>query len=231
MTLRVIGAGLGRTGTMSLKIALEHLGLGPCYHMTEVFAAARRNIPLWTDAVHGRPDWDAIFEGFTSTTDYPAAAFWQEITAHYPEARVILPTRDPASWFRSVHTTIMSPEGRARFEGTPAREMMARIYAPFGNGIDDEASMVAAFMKHEKEVTESIAPERLFLFRSSDGWEPLCAFLGVAVPSEPYPRVNTTEDMQAVHAAMQDMERTGEPLEEFGKTFIGYMKGRAFAPE
>ena len=101
MTLKVIGAGLGRTATFSLKFALEHLGFGPCYHMSEVFAGARRNIGLWLDVVAGRPDWDALFEGFQSTTDYPACSYWRELADHYPDAKVILTVRDPDSWFDS----------------------------------------------------------------------------------------------------------------------------------
>ena len=230
MTLKVIGAGLGRTGTMSLKLALEQLGLGPCYHMSEVFSQARRSIPLWVEAVHGRADWNAIFEGFSSTTDYPAAAFWDEIAGHFPEAKVILTTRDPVSWFRSVHSTIMSPDSRERFAGSPVGEMMARIYEPFGDGIDDEQSMIAAFNRHSQQVIDTIAPERLLVFQSSEGWEPLCKFLGAPVPDVAYPRVNTTEDMHAVHATMARLDSPGDPMETFGKTFIGYMKERSLDP-
>ncbi len=107
MALAVIGAGLGRTATFSLKFALEHLGLGPCYHMSEVFAGSRRNVPLWLDAIDGQPDWDAIFAGFRSTTDYPACNYWRELAAHYPDAKVVLTVRDPDSWFDSVSETIL----------------------------------------------------------------------------------------------------------------------------
>src|SRR5512134_1982263 len=108
MALQVIGAGLGRTATLSLKFALEHLGFGPCYHMAEVFAGARRNIPLWLDVVQGKPSWNAVFEGYKSTTDYPACTYWRELAAFYPEAKVVLTTRDPDSWFESVSETIFS---------------------------------------------------------------------------------------------------------------------------
>ncbi|HEX7236426.1 MAG TPA: sulfotransferase, partial [Gammaproteobacteria bacterium] len=110
MALKVIGAGLGRTATFSLKFALEHVGLGPCYHMSEVFAGARRNVPLWLDVVRGKPDWDAVFEGFASTTDYPACTYWRELAAFYPNAKVILTVRDADSWFDSVTETIFSPQ-------------------------------------------------------------------------------------------------------------------------
>ena len=103
-----------RTATLSLKFALEHLGLGPCYHMSEVFAAARRNVPLWLQAVHGKPNWDALFDGFTSTTDYPACTYWRELADHYPGAKVILTVRDPDSWFDSVSETIFSEQMQGR---------------------------------------------------------------------------------------------------------------------
>src|SRR6478735_8486303 len=105
MALKVIGAGLGRTGTLSLKLALEHIGFGPCYHMSEMFGAMRRAMPLWLAAGHGRADWDAIFEGYRATTDYPGCTYWRELVAAYPEARVILTTRDPDGWFDSVSAT------------------------------------------------------------------------------------------------------------------------------
>jgi hypothetical protein len=115
MALEVIGAGLGRTATFSLKFALEHLGFGRCYHMAEVFAGARRNVPLWLDVVAGNPDWDAVFAGFQSTTDYPACTYWRELAAFYPSAKVILSVCDAHSWFDSVSETIFSPRCGARW--------------------------------------------------------------------------------------------------------------------
>ena len=93
MALKVIGAGVGRTATFSVKFALEHLGLGPSYHMVEVFASARRSIPLWLDVVNGNPDWDTIFDGYQSTTDYPACSYWRELADYYPDAKVVLSVR------------------------------------------------------------------------------------------------------------------------------------------
>ena len=95
MALEVIGAGLGRTGTLSLKLALEHIGLGKCYHMSEMIAHLRTHLPLWVAAAKGQPQWDAIFDGYRSSTDYPGCMFWRELVAKYPDAKVILTTRDP----------------------------------------------------------------------------------------------------------------------------------------
>ena len=121
MALTVIGAGLGRTATFSLKFALEHVGFGPCYHMAEVFAGARRNVPLWLEAVQGKPNWEAIFDGYTSTTDYPACTYWRELADFYPDAKVILSVRDPDTWFDSVSETIFSKQMQGLLAGTPLR--------------------------------------------------------------------------------------------------------------
>jgi len=128
MALKVIGAGLGRTATFSLKFALEHLGFGPCYHMAEVFAGGRRNVPLWLDVVGGNPDWDAVFAGYQSTTDYPACTYWRELTALYPDAKVILTVRDADTWFDSVSETIFSPVCVSRLPvGSSANSTAGRV--------------------------------------------------------------------------------------------------------
>ena len=127
MPLKVIGAGVGRTATFSLKFALEHLGLGPCYHMSEVFAGARRNIPLWLDVVNGKPDWETTFDGFRSTTDYPACTYWRQLADHYPDAKVVLTVRDSDNWFDSVSQTIFSEKMHRSLAGSPAEAMMKGV--------------------------------------------------------------------------------------------------------
>jgi hypothetical protein len=57
----------------------------------------------------GNPQWDAIFDGYRSSTDYPGCMFWRELIAKYPEAKVILTTREPDKWFESVTATVFSP--------------------------------------------------------------------------------------------------------------------------
>ncbi len=113
MALEVIGAGLGRNATFSTKFALERLGFGPCHHMSEVFANASRQVPLWIEAGKGDPDWDAIFDGFRATTDHPGCNYWRQLADRYPSAKVVLTVRDPDSWFESVSETIYSPGCRA----------------------------------------------------------------------------------------------------------------------
>ena len=225
MTMKVIGAGLGRTGTLSLKLALEHLGFGPCYHMLEIMSAPETRLPQWIQVVRGNPDWDAIFDGFQSSVDYPTCAYWREQAEHWPDAKVVLSTRDAEGWFDSVNRTIMSPESVAGMKTSPLAEFMeGAIYNSFGDRINDRAFMTDYFRKWEATVIAECPPERLLVHRSADGWEPLCAFLGVPVPDEPYPRVNTTDDMTSFRANRDEPDdpRSG------AQGYMNSMKEKAF---
>ena len=229
MTLAVIGAGLGRTATFSLKFALEHLGFGPCYHMSEVFAGARRNVPLWLDAIDGRPDWDAIFDGFHSTTDYPACTYWRELAAHYPRAKVVLTVRDPNSWFDSVSETIFSEGMQASLAGSPTGDMMQGvIFDAFGGRVHDRAFMTDWFVRRNNEVIDSVPPERLLVFSPKEGWEPLCAVLGVPVPAEPFPRVNSRDEISAKSDEQGGLPSDPETAERFARIYIDELKAKAF---
>ncbi|MDE2301076.1 MAG: hypothetical protein KGK11_00785 [Sphingomonadales bacterium] len=227
MGLRIIGAGLGRTGTTSLKLALEHLGIGRFYHMTEVFADARRSLPLWAEVVRGRPDWEAVFAGFTATVDYPGCSYWRELAAFYPEAKVILSLRDAESWFLSVRSTIFAPEALARYASGPFAEFMTgAVIGRFGEHIGDQEFMVDYFARWNAAVIAALPPERLLIHSARDGWEPLCAFLGLAVPRTPYPRVNSREEMQA---ATQPSAQPGlAEMEGFARDYLARQTAQAF---
>lgn len=198
MALEIIGAGLGRTGTLSLKHALEQLGFGPCYHMQEVFADAARAVPQWTAVARGAPDWEAIFEGYQATVDYPACTYWRELAALYPQAKIILSTRDADSWFDSASETIFSPRMLDVIQkGAPQEFITGTVTGVFGDRIRDRAFMTDWFRKWESDVIASVPADRLLVIRPGEGWQPLCDFLGVAVPDAPYPRVNEREAMLA----------------------------------
>ncbi len=141
MTLQVIGAGLGRTGTLSLKFALEHLGFGPCYHATEVAATMRRSVPLWNAVERGAPDWKAIFAGYRSTTDHPGCYYWQQLMDVYDQAKVILTVRDPDSWFDSVTHTILAPNRKSTFLGPEGETFSRFLKHHFVDHMDDSAFM------------------------------------------------------------------------------------------
>lgn len=229
MTLKVIGAGLGRTATFSLKFALEHLGFAPCYHMSEVLAGARRNVPLWLDVIQGKPDWEAVFAGFQATTDYPACSYWRELAAHYPEAKVVLTVRDPDSWFDSVNDTIFSQKMQGSLVGSPAGDMMqGAIFDHFDGDIRDRAYMTQWFTRRNQEVIDGLPPERLLVFHPKHGWEPLCRFLGVPVPALGFPRVNSRDELSTHSDDQGGLPPDPESAEHFARTYIDHLKLKAF---
>lgn len=200
MTLRIIGAGLGRTGTFSLKLALERLLGAPCYHMAEVFEHPE-HIPLWHAAVRGEPvDWDAIFHGYRAAVDWPVASFWPELSAAYPDAIVLLSVRDAESWWTSASQTIFPTT--LEQSHSPWRAMIDELFASrFTGNLADRAACIDAFERHNARVRSSIPPHRLLEWQPGNGWAPLCAALGVAVPDEPFPHRNTTEEFLARRVA------------------------------
>ncbi|MXO51218.1 hypothetical protein GRI42_07860 [Erythrobacter gaetbuli] len=231
MALKVIGAGVGRTATFTMKFALEHIGFGPCFHMAELFADARRQVPLWLDAISGRPDWDEIFKGFQSTVDYPSASYWRELADHYPDTKVILTVRDADSWFESVSETIFSDEMQAHLVGTPTGDMMkGTIFDHFhGGDIRDRAFMTKWFEDRNEHINASLPPDRLLVFHPKEGWEPLCRFLDVPVPPEPFPRVNSRDEITAANEQEGGMAKDDDSAESFGKSYIETLRAKAFA--
>ena len=195
MALKVVGAGLGRTGTKSMQTALGMLGFGPCHHMIEVFKQPE-SMALWVQAAEGKAVWDEIFKDYQSAVDYPTAAHWRAITAHYPDAKVLHTVRDPDKWFESTQATIFSPNSPAvsgKMEGLPA-QFFASFMGPVRDHLGDRAFMTDFFRRHTEEVVATIAPERLLIYEVGEGWDRLCAWLGVPVPQEPYPSENSREE-------------------------------------
>ena len=198
MTLKVIGAGFGRTGTASLKIALEKLLGAPCYHMSEVLGRAG-HVDLWLDAAAGKPDWDAIFDGYVATVDFPASNYWREIAAFYPDAKIVLSLRDAARWAISTQKTIFSRTLQEINAGTKwGRMLEVTIDNHLGGDINNEDAIIAAFNAHNDAVKAAFGPERLLVFEAKNGWAPLADFLGVPAPDEPYPHVNSKEEFDTV---------------------------------
>jgi sulfotransferase family protein len=207
-TVDVIGAGFGRTGTLSLHTALEKLGFGPCHHMAEVITDLRQ-VPLWREALSHEPvDVRRVFDGYRATVDFPGASFWREQMEAWPDAKVVLTVRDPHRWYASAKQTIFArpPEGppisemdpdAAEFFGFMFGQFFPRVY-DFGgsrplNGMDEDEA-VEVFNRHIAEVKATVPAERLLVFQVSDGWKPLCDFLGVPVPDEEFPHVNESGD-------------------------------------
>jgi hypothetical protein len=195
--MHVIGAGLGRTGTYSLKFALNQLGLGPCHHMEEVLHNMSRQVPLWEAVVSGRADWAEVYKGYASAVDWPTASFYRELAAVYPDAKFVLSTRSAESWAESFGETIYAVL-HGREQAPPDKrdwlEMVVKIIAKAGIPLGlDRAGLIKAFTAHEAAVKAAIPAGRLLAFDVKQGWGPLCAFLGKPVPAEPFPRTNDRE--------------------------------------
>ena len=204
MSLRVIGSGLGRTGTNSLKLALEQLGFGPCHHMLEVLQHPEC-VPLWLAAFDGRPDWEAIFAGYNSAVDAPSNRFWRELAQRYPNAKLVHSVRDPDSWFESTQASIFAPGSRTMNPSPPFGPLIERMVQDYGGRLHDRAAMIDLLKRHNEEVERTVPRERLLVYDVGQGWEPLCAFLGVAVPDTPFPHANTREEF-AARAAARDQQ-------------------------
>jgi len=197
MSLKVIGVGYPRTGTTSLKLALEQLGFGPCHHMREVMTHPQ-NPALWIEAANApsKTNWDKVLEGYNSCTDVPGCTFWRELVAYYPSAKVILSVRDPEKWFESTQATVFGPEWVARTLTTPLKEFFDKaVYPEFSGHFNDHDFLLSLYARHSDEVIRTVPNERLLIFDVHDGWSPLCTFLGVAIPETPFPRVNSRDEM------------------------------------
>jgi Sulfotransferase domain len=206
--MKVIGAGLPRTGTLSQKVALEMLGFGPCYHMVNVLT----NLSLskqWEQAMDENVDWDEVFGEHESTVDWPGAFFYRQLADAYPDAKVVLSTRDPEAWERSMRDTIwdhiyghsaMAHISKARELVDPGwnefMRLCSRMWAAQGvfSSVELRPGQLAeAVDRYQEQVQRNIPEERLLVWSVTEGWEPLCAFLEVDVPDAQFPRLNDSK--------------------------------------
>jgi hypothetical protein len=200
MSLAVIGSGFGRTGTASLKQALEMLGFGPCHHMEEVLFHPEQ-VAYWLAVIAGKPVvWDEVFKGYRSQVDWPGAHVWRQLAAAYPAAKVIHSVRPEDVWWTSFSATIgkllamrkdmpAPPHIAAMFDAMEIAIVQQTFFCP----VTDREGVLAAYRGRTEQVRAAIPRERLLVFDVTQGWEPLCAFLGVPVPKDPFPRKNSTE--------------------------------------
>jgi len=209
--MKVIGAGVARTGTTSTKAALEELGFDPCYTFVTLFAK-REHIDLWLAAYAGQPmDWPQLFADFRATVDWPACDFYEQLMAVYPEAKVVLNVRDPEKWYESMTNTIWwVHQEEVRAGRGPDTDSFSRLREVmiwqgfFGGKFLDKQHAMGAFERHIQQVKERVPPEKLLVFDVQEGWDPLCRFLNVAVPDKPFPRLFDT-------AAFRELVRSGGP--------------------
>ena len=194
MAIQVFGAGVGRTGTYSLKLAINRIGLGPCHHMEAVLHNMPAQVPLWSAAMDGSPDWNAIYDSFNSAVDWPTAAFFRELLKTYPSAKFVLTERNPENWANSFGATIYKlladrdqgpPEMKAWLD--MANDVIAKTGFPPGL---DQDGLMNAFIAHNEAVRSTIPDSQLLIYEVKQGWGPLCEFLDVPAPDEAFPRTN-----------------------------------------
>jgi hypothetical protein len=212
--VKVIGAGFGRTGTMSLKVALEELGFGPCYHMVEVFEHPE-HVDFWQSAWRGEPvDWDGFLGGYEATVDWPACTFYEELLQRHPDAKVLLSVRNPERWYESTRNTIYeinkitagSRLSHATFSFVglfvPGVFKIGRMgneiiwHGTFDGRFEEKHHAIEVFEQHNEEVRRRVPKERLLVYEVKEGWGPLCEFLGVEEPAKPFPRLNDAAEMR-----------------------------------
>jgi hypothetical protein len=199
MELAVVGAGVGRTGTHSLKLALEQLLGAPCHHMMEVLADPSQ-VPAWVDAIEGRPvDWAEMLEPYRSIVDWPGGAFWRELVAANPDALVLLSVRDADAWYRSASNTIFLAMNNLSPEAAPWMTSVKKLlHDRFSADFDNPDAMIGAYERHNEAVRREVPAAQLLEWSPTDGWEPICERLGVPVPAEPFPVTNTTDEFRAM---------------------------------
>ena len=195
MPIRVVGAGLYRTGTMSLKSALERLLGRPSYHMAEVFIHPE-HIPIWHGAALGRmPNWEDFLQDYSATLDAPAAYFWPELSTAFPDALVLLSVRSAESWWESANQTVMRTEGLFSPEWDAMNEAISS--SRFATNTETREAAIQGFNLHNERVRSEVDPRRLLEWTAGDGWAPICSALGIPVPDEPFPHTNTREEWAA----------------------------------
>lgn len=207
--MKLIGAGLPRTGTLTQKLALEQLGLAPCYHWVNVLADLDQ-VELWNRAMDGEGPWDEVFAGCQASVDWPGGYFYKELIDVYPDAKVLLSVRNPESWEPSFRETIVGLShgealmrllSSARGEIDPRwrryLDLVERMFwgpeGTFADGWAEPAQLIEQFERHNEAVKRIVPAERLLVWQVTEGWEPLCEFLEVEVPSEPLPHENDRE--------------------------------------
>lgn len=212
MAIQLIGAGLGRTGTLSLKLALEQLLGGTCHHMMEAFAHPDE-LPVWHAAIRGEPvDFVALLSGYTAIVDYPGAAVWRELVEAFPDAPVLLSTRSSAAeWWDSASATILDTSREPTDDqGRRFREMIDDLFArKLTSDLTDRDAVMAAYEAHNAAVRSTVPAHRLFEYQPGDDWGPLCAALDLPIPDEPFPHTNTRQQFRE-RAGLGDPETSAQ---------------------
>jgi hypothetical protein len=212
MALQVIGAGFGRTGTTSLKAALEQLGFSKCHHMEEVMKSGAQ-VRFWQALANGEEvDWDEVFDGFQASCDWPSCSYWEQLHHHYPDAKIVLSVRDESRWYESVLETIypvtfVVPRWLTALV-PPLARIQKMIVTSIWNGVfdgrfEDREHALQVYRDHIEHVKATAPGDRLLVFEAKDGWVPLCNFLDVPVPESDYPHLNDAAQIRRMIRAVR----------------------------
>jgi Sulfotransferase domain len=211
--MKMIGVGFGRTGTMSLKAALEELGANPCFHMIDLIMGENkeRDLPYWVKIANDEPvDWHEVFDGWEATVDWPACSRWEELIEAFPGVPVLLNVRDFDGWYKSVENTILAVKlaaqaGEVREDTNrdmPAPELWGVIekliwQGDFQGRFEDKEWVRQMYFDRIDTIKSTVDPDRLIVWElGKDGWEPLADALGVPVPDKPFPRLHDTNEFR-----------------------------------
>lgn len=194
MGLQVIGAGTGRTGTSSLRQALEFLLGQPCYHMAELLANPD-HVTFWLEgALDGQPDWQRALAKYGAGVDWPVAAFWPELSAAFPNALILLSKRPADEWWESASKTIYAPRNRKEGSLAELSQELSRTRFPIHPIIHDKVASMQLYEEWNRSVIEKAPADRLVIWNVGDGWQPLCNALDLPIPEIPFPHKNTKAD-------------------------------------
>ena len=192
MGLKIIGAGFGRTGTESMKLALEILGYAPCHHMIEVLRNPEQEQYWRKAAINKTYDWDHAFENYQAAVDWPSAFYWRELSEYYPEAKILLTVRPADEWYESYSKTILEATKDSKDPEVLGRSLIADQV--FQGKPDDRDFAIGVYEENIREVQATISEDRLLTYHVGSGWQPLCEFLGKDIPNQDYPRTNSTQE-------------------------------------
>jgi Sulfotransferase domain len=235
--MKLIGAGMPRTGTLTQKIALEMIGLGPCYHMVDVLADLEQ-APLWERALDGNAPWDEIFAGYNSTVDWPGGYFYRELIDVYPEAKVLLSVREPRAWEASMRQTVWavrhgeslirllsSAQALVNPQWQGFVKMIDRLLweenGTFASGHETPEDLIGKMERHNEEVARNVPSDRLLVWSAAEGWEPLCEFLELPVPDIAFPHVNDRTEFlnRVIDGSLQALTEWREQQESVEPSF------------
>lgn len=199
--MKLIGAGFGRSGTMSLKAALEEIGYGPCYHM-KITLFRYHHMHFFLKAWRGKKvNWKRFYRRYNAAVDWPTCSFYKELMQQFPDAKVLLNVRDPGKWYDSMYETIWAIQPAFPWWIFPVVRIIHKEIIWEGNlkgSFEDREKTMSVYKDWIEEVKKTVPPDRLLIYEVKEGWKPLCDFLNAPVPDKPFPHINERKSFRRV---------------------------------